>query len=256
MGLQCDSCLQWVHGGCDGYTQEEYDLATKKKSLKYFCRKCDENIKPGDGQPSAGILKQINLLMEMVKEMSEKMKRMEDSQPNVQDLEKKIDEMVTAKVEDTLKEQSEKQQRKLNLIIVNVIESSNPVLADAKEDDKNSIQSLLKDIMPDEVKVEITNPVRLGKPNIGVQPRRLRFTVQDEQVKRTILKNASKLNKPYMTLKEKIWINPDLTEKERKENKRPRDLLKEKIAGGGKWRINFRSCEVVPIPEGDGTQEA
>ena len=58
-----------------------------------------------------------------------------------------------------------------------------------------------------------------------------------------------------MTVKEKIWINPDLTEKERKENKRLRDLLKEKIAGGGKWKINFKLGEVIPITETVITQE-
>ena len=59
-----------------------------------------------------------------------------------------------------------------------------------------------------------------------------------------------------MTVKEKIWINSDLTEKERKEHKKLRDLLKERTKEGGKWKINFRSGEVVPIPEeGDGAQE-
>ena len=256
MGLQCERCLQWAHGACEGYTEQEYKLATKKKSLKYFCNKCDDNMKPGDGQSNAEMLKQINLLMEMVKGMSEKIKKMEESQQTVQSLEEKIDEMVTAKVEDALKEASDKQQRKLNLIIVNVRESSNPILAEAKEEDKKRIQSLLNEIMPEDEKVDVANPIRLGKPNIGTQPRRLRFTVQSEQVKRNILKNASKLNKPDMPTKEKIWINPDLTEKERKEQKGLRDLLKEKTKNGGKWRINFRTGEVVPIPEEDGTQDA
>ena len=80
----------------------------------------------------------------------------------------------------------------------------------------------------------------------------------DESAKRVILKNSNKINKPGMTLKEKIWINADLTEKERKENKELRDLLKRKTAEGGTWKINYKSKKVEPAPppqEGGGAQE-
>ena len=94
--------------------------------------------------------------------------------------------------------------------------------------------------------MNISNPVRLGKQNAGTAPRLLRVTVPDEKTKRVILKNAQKLNKPGMVNKEKIWINQDYTEKERKHNKEMRDLLKEKQKEGGDWKIDWRNGKVVP----------
>ena len=261
--LQCDHCLQWVHAECDGYTEAEYALAKKKKSLKYYCQKC-ESVKAGEGKQNMNtnndLQKQLTKLTEIMEAMSDRMKRMEETQHSDKDIEKKIEEIVNAKVEDALKEAQEKQHRKLNLVLVNIRESANPNPAEAREEDKKRVQALLEDIIPEgeRVNLNISNPIRLGRQNIGRDPRRLRITVADESAKRVILKNSNKINKPGMTLKEKIWINADLTEKERKENKELRDLLKRKTAEGGPWKINYRSKKVEPAPplqEGGSTQE-
>ena len=58
-----------------------------------------------------------------------------------------------------MKEANDKQERQLNLIVVNVKESSTSILADAKEEDKRRVQSMLKDILPEDENVEISNPV-------------------------------------------------------------------------------------------------
>ena len=259
--LQCESCQQWVHAECEGYTEEEYKLATKKTSLKYYCKTC-ATVKTGEGAQNTDLKIQLAKLTEIMQGMAERMKRMEETQTNVQDIEKKIEDMVNAKVEDALKEAQEKQQRKLNLVIVNIKESSLPIPAEARVEDTKRVESLLRDIIPEEeeVNLKISNPVRLGKQNAGTAPRLLRVTVPDEKTKRVILKNAQKLNKPGMVLKEMIWINQDYTEKERKHNKEMRDLLKEKQKEGGDWKIDWRNGKVVPKEpaprDGEGPADA
>ena len=110
--LQCESCQQWVHAECEGYSEDEYKLATKKKSLKYYCQTCEPNVKTGEGTQNTDLKIQLAKLTEIMQGMAERMKRMEETQTNVQDIEKKIEDMVNAKVEDALKEALEKQQRK------------------------------------------------------------------------------------------------------------------------------------------------
>ena len=61
---------------------------------------------------------------------------------------------------------------------------------------------------------DISEPVRLGKMG-GNKPRMLKVTVGSEVKRKEILRKASQVNAGVKDAKERVHINPDLTNKER-----------------------------------------
>ena len=88
---------------------------------------------------------------------------------------------------------------------------------------------------------EVENVFRLGRePGNNGRTRPLRFSIKRAETKTKILKNAQAGD----TL---IYINRDLTIKERETEKALRDELKEKRKGNGRWVI--RNKKVVEVLE-------
>ncbi|MCP3849729.1 MAG: hypothetical protein GY694_05765 [Gammaproteobacteria bacterium] len=147
---------------------------------------------------------------------------------------KKLEDLVEAKVQETLTEVQEKEKRKLNLVVFNLPESQGTTREETKENETQQIQSILKNILPEsEAKdVKIKDPIRLGPQNLGKRPRVLKFTVNSEEARNNIIKNAVKVNKKGTANTDKIYINPDYTNKEREMNKKLRQELKERTEKG------------------------
>ena len=137
--------------------------------------------------------------------------------------------------------------RKLNLIVTNIREPEGASLEDKKDSDRETIQRMIEEIT--EEKLEISNPVRLGRINIGTRPRLLRVTVNSEENKWKILKNANKLSK-HKDPSRRIYINPDYSIRERDVHKKLRQELKDRIGKGEQnLMINYKECTIVPRPE-------
>ena len=91
---------------------------------------------------------------------------------------------------------------------------------------------------------EVNNVFRLGRePRPTDRPRPIRVSVQKSVTKDKVLRNAREVNKNKAEGETLIYINRDLTKKEREFEKTLRDELREKRKGEGRWVI--RNKKVV-----------
>ena len=100
-----------------------------------------------------------------------------------------------------------------------------------------------------QVTTKVTNAVRLGKKiNTTDKVRLLKITVESEKEKASILRNAFKLrNRELPEHLGKIFITPDMTPKEREENKLLRAKLAEANKSGNNYKI--KNGQIVRRPQ-------
>lgn len=253
MGLQCEQCKQWYHAKCDNFSEDEYTLAQSKKNLKYICPKCDVgSLMLNENADEKTLLKQM---MGMILSMSERLSHLEiGMKSNIcqKELDKSIEDCVEAKLKTALDDEREKENRKLNLVLVNVPEARSTVKEDQEMEDKAKIDGIMRKALPDE-QVIIRNPIRLGKVNAGTRARMLRITVPDMETKKKILSNAKKVNDSYeKDPSKRIFINPDYTKREQETNRALRAELKDRLQKGER-DLMIKGDKIIKRPPKDGT---
>ena len=171
-------------------------------------------------------------------------------------LEKKIEEVVARKLSEVQEERGEREKRKDNIILVNVPESTGEDNEDRKKEDIEKTKEIIRKACPDiPTDISVTEPVRLGKPEKD-KTRLLRVKVDSEETKRKILKNAYSLNTGIKDPKKRIYINPDYTPSERKQQKDLRDELRKRREGGETDIIIRNSRIVKKTPNPDMPQDS
>ena len=185
----------------------------------------------------------MNTMMKMMNTMIERLAKLENKE-NRNHSDKEIVDIVDVKVNESLSEIHEKEKRKLNLVIVNLPESQGTSAEDFKKNENTKIQKLVKEIVP-EKNIQIKNHVRLGQKNIGNknQPRLLKITVDNEETKKELLSKAANINRNSDS-KNKVYINPDYTAKEREIFRHLRQELKERT-GKGERNLIIRNGKIV-----------
>ena len=267
-GLCCDECKQWLHAKCCDFSDDQYEWLARNDSLSFSCSQCRNIQKKGEGEVSNAILyKQMQEMMAGMNKLLENHSKMEQVNAKLTErvdklealIEKRkedkfpedIKRMVAEKVEEVVSETRAKDDRKLNLILVNVPESTGE---GQKEKDAFTVRELMRKILPDE-EAKVEEPVRLGKT--GAQPRMIKFKVNSLETKKRLLKNASKLNDgtEITDPKKRLYLNNDYTATERKINKELRQKLKEKEESerikytirGGKIVLKEKQTEVKEV---------
>ena len=138
-----------------------------------------------------------------------------------------------------LNEEKERSKRRLNVIIHNVEEPSGDNGKVRKEYDINKAASIFNEYMG--IKPTIVNALRIGKrrdPGAEIKPRLLKLTLVSEQDKVLLLRNCTKLqNKSNPENVRKVYVTPDLTPQEQKQNKVLRTQLAKMNEGGNKFWI-------------------
>jgi len=131
-------------------------------------------------------------------------------------------------------EQRERERRQLNVILHNVPESKSSDPNIRKKEDIDFVKSTFSDVLG--VPAVITNAVRLGKKES--RDRLLKIAVESLDQKKAILRNKLKLRgeeSPAHT--HELFITPDLTPTEQKENKDLRLKLAQMNKNGKKYKI-------------------
>ena len=126
-----------------------------------------------------------------------------------------------------LSEEKERDKRRLNLIIHNLKESHESDPQKRKEVDINESTKLFQNYLG--AQVSISNASRIGKKCDNTnKPRLLKVTVSSSREKVQVLRNCTKLrSKDNPEEIQSVYITPDLTPKEQKENKALRSQLAE-----------------------------
>lgn len=127
-----------------------------------------------------------------------------------------------------ISEEKEKANRRLNVIVHNVAESSATEGHVRKEEDIEQIKEIFKRILTSPI--EITKCVRIGKSsNKPDKPRLLKIGVNTESIKKQMLRNSVKLREDHHPAYiRKVFITPDLTPTEQKANNKLRAELGKK----------------------------
>ena len=117
------------------------------------------------------------------------------------------------------------EQRKWNLIVFNVPESTSPETVQRKDDDINFICNVAKEINAGEV--DVVEVVCLGvKVSDKLRPLKVQF--RNLSHRRLMLVKAKKLRDSESAVMKNVYINPDLSVKERQVQ---RNLSKELTEG-------------------------
>ena len=148
----------------------------------------------------------------------------EDLNERVQTLENKdaiSADSVKAQIQEEMLEMKEIEDRRLNMICLNLPESRKSDLNERKEEDLELLHNLMQnrmDLDPDVIKVN--KLLRLGRRAVSgkgvIKSRPLRFTVELFEHKRDILKANSLLRTSGDSTFSNVYFTPDLTKNQRK----------------------------------------
>lgn len=268
--VQCDRCLIWYCCGCAKIADKLQEILCEFTELHWFCHRCDkiainairsfndESTPTSDAKISVTsiINTAIKALQESCQEAIYHLQNSIHTVPTTVDNSFEADNMdaesstlapgllprpeslsvkdISQAVTSCMTEENEKQKRKLNLVVHNLPESTSDGGQQRKRDDINKITEIFKDVL--HVTPKVTNAVRLGKK--GDKMRLLKISVETEKEKASILRNAVKLRGDSLPqYQKKIFITPDMTPKERDENKALRAKLSDLNKAGNNYKI-------------------
>ena len=187
--IKCHDCKRWVHFGCTSLTKKSYDfLKSSNAGIQWICPECVSN----EGEPKNSLESKVDSLMEMIRTMGAKIQALEKASrdSNGQSFEERVTQLVDKRIEEAVEEKEEKEKRKLNLILVNVPESTKQDPKERHSEDLAEAKMLFEKVCAEEIEIEVSEPVRLGQVNLGKRPRMLRVKVKNEDQKKQDIKTC------------------------------------------------------------------
>ena len=281
--IKCENCLKDYCTKCISMKKPVFEALNSTNNSHWFCDFCNE--------PTMSLIKNDRTIKEAceryMKSFAQQLENIEDKllttahsddvaklEQSIQLLTKELDVVKTEATElrNTLassneeksaakigvKEIIDRDARRKNIVLFNVLESKNENPESRKNEDESFINKLFKDVL--NVEIPCNKATRLGAKQES-QARPLRITVETQEQHESILKNAKNLRNhkegPYAN----VSIRPDLTFLERQEM---RELVKEKkrkqlesnqSQDGKIWIIrNWKIVNVTRNPASQTTQ--
>ena len=245
----CDACKIPHHQHCSKLSDNEFDLASdKKSSLKWYCILCDNHV--SDILTNFDKFKKINAEIKSVKdEINDKLLDLEVRMRKCEDIEKNpvisstIERVLNQKMPDTPDEEKALiEKKKGNLIYFNIPESSNDEIEDRIKYDYQCLREIYGSNI---VKTDhISNLFRVGKKTERSRPLIVKFNDQ------TIKENYVKLSfGKKLTLKQNreiinVSATHDKTKKQRDDYKKLSTELKERKENGEE-NVGIRNNRIV-----------
>lgn len=147
----------------------------------------------------------------------------------------------------TISELNERKKRRKNVIIYGIPESDKNILAEKKAEDEQKIKEVLQFIEKSDVKPVYT---RRLKSKDQSKPGPIIVELSNDSERNPLLLAAKKLRSSERY--EKIYISPDLTEAQRKEEydlRQLRNELNSKLDADSPFRYGIRGDRCKPIPK-------
>ena len=261
-GIECEVCINWFHPGCQGLEENAYH-AIRENNLFWICTMCKSKVPEfrallhGDQSASKAMQidqvcltrmeSKIDELSKVVREQHTLTKEIRAEEEEVRktyadalkDSKAKPPEPLSTEIQKCLSEQAEQEKRVRNLAIYNLPESQ---AASAEERIKEDI-SLLTDIVKQELKrsYKIEKAYRAGK-KLDNRPRTLIVTMENEASKWDLLKAGNGLRESRDDVARNVYINRDLTQREREQAKQVRDECRRRRDAGENVRIYKGKC--------------
>jgi len=181
-------------------------------------------------------------------------KRLETMMKEVKEAEVNIEKKIQAEVGIYLGNKEEKERKKQNLIIQRLTETEEKE-EDQKKKDKEEVLKIIEITNPEMIsevdnilKVE-KNIIRLGRKKSD-RPRPIRIILNDEEMKRDILKKCKNLRDSSY---KHISVQDDLTREEQEKQYKLRQELRKRKEEGQKVRI-YRG-EIIPVDQHPGNSD-
>ena len=243
-GLECDECAMWFHIGCEGVALALYKQMQDHKGMLWFCKKCRPKVAKqarelkqlkeemkGLKEENRELTEDLQKEREENKEMREKisrlqeenremMKRMKAWEEGWEEKENRIVERAVERIEGNMMgEIEEKMQKKNKVVMFNLKEAENR----EETRDKEKCEEIIKESL-DLYDVKVRQVTRIGKKTEG-KTRPILVEMENEKEKWAVVARAKRLREARNPEWRKIGVQPDMTRKEREENKKLRAKL-------------------------------
>ena len=218
-GVCCNFCEHWFCLTCSKLKKVVYQaLKESPESLMWFCISCLTTF-PGVKK----MMIKVTNLEEKYDKLDERINKIEKQPNNVEN----IEEIVRQEV----REVRDIEARRLQLVCFNLPESLSLDSETRLMDDEQSLKTTINnDMRLNDKNIEVDNLIRLGRRPEGndthSKHRPLRFKVRQFESKREILQANSVLKNHNEEEKKKIFMTPDLTQKQREQSFRLREELR------------------------------
>ena len=256
--IQCGICFVWVHAACEGFTKEQFktfsDLSKSFPNIAYCCKlngcltRLNQLVASKDtsklvspveiGETLRDLEKKYSLLNETITKTFANVDTLSSNntelQNKISNLAKSVDsnpgiQVNTVSVTKIVDEYRDIERRKWNVIVFNAPEPKSADISQRKTEDREFFNSLVEDIGI--APVDIADVTRLGA-KVANKSRPLRVQLNNLSQRRSVLSNAKKLRNSSSRSFKEIFINPDLSPKERQAQKELRsELARRKEAG-------------------------
>ena len=243
--MMCELCEKWFHITCVKLPKALYDILTADSDdslgVKWFCPTCKPKSEEALDKYNSLEMKTENLSND-VREMKEEMKTIKTSIANI----------VRDEIDEGLHERNDIESRKMNLIVFGVPEQNSADGNDWSNEEKiEADMKLTRDTLTRELgtamspREGIVDARRLGlKSDRG--PRPLKLVFNNLNTKRHVLTNAKKLRDSTDPVAKCMFINPDLTKRQReKENVLRDEMWKQRELGKN---IVIKKGKLVEVP--------
>ncbi|KAJ3659666.1 hypothetical protein Zmor_011341 [Zophobas morio] len=203
--INCDACQRFLHMNYVGLNEHDVKLTrAKSKVVKVVCNSCHTNIRQLKDlkTPITAFPEQITANINKIKDDSQTpISQLKSSLPTVQPKD--------VQFEDVIQEFTERQKRKVNLIIFGVDEECQDYISDSDpkeqlivrlfENDKSSLNNILStiDLNYNNVDLNIQHLGRFVKGSL--RPRSVRVTLNSELDVLNLLRNAKVLKTTCVT---------------------------------------------------------
>ena len=208
----------------------------KEESIMWTCSHCRIAM-PG-----------VHTMMAQITKLEAKVGQIEEKL-NGPVLPKAEKELIQEVIREEKEEETEMEQRRLNLVLHQLSESNQGTLEDRKRDDSETVSSLLTEAL--NVDVEIENVFHLGAaPRDKEKSRPIRFTVSNMDNKRRILDSSKNLKnvEGYSN----VYFTPDLTRNQRRVAFELREEKRRRMAAGERDLVIRRGKIIQQKPKPSG----
>ena len=244
-GIECNYCNIWFHALCIEIDELSYTHVKKLTGFKLYCDFCNDKV-------NTLIVKAVSLenRVETIHSEHEEIKK------RLLIVENKLNGSVNKEITTALNEKVDIDRRKLNLVVYNLPEAASNddtvwSTPQKTEDDIARISDILKDEL--QIKItetsKITDARRLGisKTTTGSPPksRPMKIVFSNINIKREVLSAARRLRDSNNAIAKHIFINPDLTEAQRKKDKDIRDEMWKRREGGE--NVAIQKGEIITV---------
>lgn len=250
--IGCISCDNWVHKRCSGLEDEEFACLHRIAASEWRCDKCY-----GQGIEKKTSLSKLESLVEtLVIKMTtviERLDRLDEDNKAFKEFQSKmmkqsdqmmqsIDEKIETKVKEEVGEILEIEKRKFNIIVSNIPEVPPIAETNNEQRDRGIFVNYISKEVPEFKEEDIKACYRLGKKTPG-KHRLIKIELKNQDTKNKVTKAAIALNK-NKPLAQKIFVNNDMTKKQKEVDKALRDELK--IQRETNPNLIIRNGKIVP----------